>query len=89
MNDSKKEIPVYVCSHIFENSRPVLLVCKEDGDWQFLCGEDHPEDEVPRVVGLNHLIERDETLKDILSLEDGHEAERVSVGLPWNITKIQ
>ena len=33
-----KEIPVYVCSHVFENVRPILLVVREGGDWQCLCG---------------------------------------------------
>jgi len=82
-----KEIPAYVCSHIFDNTKPVLLVAKEDGDWQFLCGEEH--DEIPIVVGINHIIERDNTLVDILNLKDNHEAERKKVGGKWKINKIK
>ncbi|OQX04112.1 MAG: hypothetical protein BWK80_54230 [Desulfobacteraceae bacterium IS3] len=74
-------IPVYVCSHIFENTRPVLLV--NDGDWQMLCGGEHDEDEIPGVVGLGHLLERDRSLSEILDLPDDWEAEKESSHASW------
>ena len=82
------EYVAYVCSHVFENTRPILLVSKEGGDWQCLCGEQHEENEIPKVVGLNHLIERDPTLAELLSLPNDWEAERESVGKAWRKTKI-
>jgi hypothetical protein len=75
--------PAYICQHIFEDTEPILLVVKEDGDWQFLCGKDHDEDEVPRVVGIGHLLERDESLLELLDLEDSWEAERPDIHSAW------
>lgn len=79
----------YVCSHVFENTRPVLLVCKDGGDWQFLCGGDHDEKEIPHVVGINHILQRDQSLLDVLNLEDDWEAERLSVGGDWVRKKVR
>ena len=74
----------FICSHIFQDIRPILLVAHEDGDWMFLCGDEHDfEADLPHVVGLNHLLERDQSLKLILDLSDGQEAERDSVSDPW------
>jgi hypothetical protein len=77
-------IAAFVCSHVFDNSKPILLVSHENnGDWQFLCGGEHPEDDLPHLVGRNHLVERDETLRQILDLERGWCAERQSVTDSW------
>ena len=77
------EFAAYVCSHVFEHTRPVLLVARDDGDWQFLCGGAHAPDELPRVVGLNHLIDADPSLRQALDLPIDWEAERAFVGGPW------
>jgi hypothetical protein len=81
------EIPAFVCSHVFENTRPVLLVSRAGDDWQLLCGGDHETDEVPRVVGLNHLLQRDPTLAEVLDLPANWEAERDHVGSLWQRSK--
>lgn len=73
----------FICSHIFDKSRPVLLVSREGGDWQFLCGGEHPADELPHVVGMHHLLDFDPSLREILDLPSGHEAERGSTEAPW------
>jgi hypothetical protein len=75
------EFPAFVCSHIFENSRPILLVANSSGDWQFLCGGTH--NEIPKVVGINHLLDRDPSLKEVLDLPENWEAERVDQKAPW------
>jgi hypothetical protein len=79
----KRETAAFVCSHVFDATRPVLLISHQGGDWQFLCGESHDADEVPRVVGLNHLIERDATLRDVLDLPSDWDAERTTVSASW------
>ena len=77
---------VYVCPHVFENTRPILYVCRADGDWQFLCGgTDH--DENAHLVGVGHLTHRDPTLNALADLESDWEAERSAVGAEWIITK--
>ena len=80
----KRESAVFVCSHVFKNVRPVLLVAREHGDWMYLCGQSHhQESEDYHVVGVEHLTERDETLCEIADLRDNAEAQRSKVGLPW------
>ena len=81
------EVAAYVCSHVFNDTRPVLLVSRAGGDWQCLCGGAHEADEVPNVVGLNHLLERDPSLRELEDLPDEWEAERASVNDPWIRTR--
>lgn len=82
------EIHSYVCSHIFQDTRPILLVAREEGDWMFLCGEPHDEGEQYHLVGINHLLDRDRSLREILALPDNFEAERATVGGAWRRTPI-
>lgn len=78
------EIAAFICRHIFAESRPVLLVSHADGDWQFLCGDGHDVGELPHVVGLNHLLDRDPSLEELVDLPVNWEAERTEVGAPWH-----
>ena len=82
------ETAAFVCSHVFENSRPVLLVSRAGGDWQCLCGGGHEAQKKPRVVGLNHLVERDRTLSELQDLQPDWEAERTAIGEPWVRTSL-
>ena len=75
----------YVCVEVFDCQRPVLYVTRPDGDWCFLCGEEHPHDaSAYRVVGIGHPIGSDPTLVEILDLGVDEEAERASVGAAWS-----
>jgi len=85
---SETEQPAYVCSHVFDGSKPVLLVSRDDGDWQFLCGGDHPQKELPMVVGLNHLFDNDPSLRSIEDLPVDWEAERDTVASTWQRRQI-
>lgn len=76
----------FICSHVFDDTHPILLVCKDDGEFQFLCGGIH-EGELPRIVGLGHMIDRDRSLLELLNMDDGYAAERESVGEVWQIYK--
>ena len=76
-------LAVYMCSHVFDSVRPVLLVIHEQGDFQFMCGaSDHGSNDI-HVVGVGHLTERDPTLNQCADLPEGSEAERSAVGSPW------
>ena len=80
----------YVCIHVFESSRPVLLVTRPDGDWCLLWGEGHPSDaSFYRVVGIGHVLDEDPSLVETLDLPAGWDAERTSVGAPWKRSPIQ
>jgi hypothetical protein len=73
----------FVCQHVFKRQLPVLLVSREGGDWQFLCGGYHDEDDRPHVAGLNHIIANDPTLSDVCDLPENWEAERSKIGAAW------
>lgn len=77
------EYPAYVCSHIFHGTQPILFVSRADGDWQFLCGGIHGQEELPRVIGINHVFKGDETLVALLDLPPEWEAERSSIDSIW------
>ena len=72
----------FLCGHVFENTRPVLLVLHEDDGWQLLCGDTH--DDGPHVVHMSHLLERDPTLTELHDLPLDFEAERAAIGEPWH-----
>jgi len=73
---------VFVCPHVFDNTRPILYVCRADGDWQFPCGgTDH--NVKGHVVGVEHLTERDSTLNDLKTLRPEWQAERENIDSSW------
>ena len=76
---------VYVCSHVFKNTRPILeSVRDEDGSWQFLCGVEGCLDEGgPHLVGVGHLIARDPSINELIVLNLGMYAERASDTSKW------
>lgn len=79
----------YVCMHVFGGSRPVLLVSRPEGDWCLLCGSEHPDTaESYRVVGIEHLLEDDPTLHEVMDLAADEEAERGQVNGEWQRSTI-
>ena len=69
-----------------EEQKPILHVAHDtDGYWQFLTGDQLPDD--IRIVGFGCIIERDNTLNEVFDLEYGEEAEREFVGGKWTRTK--
>ena len=85
-----RNLRCFVCIHVFEQTHPANLVAhEEDGAWSFNCGDVHPDSaEYYRSVGLGHLLDADSTLKAILDLPPGWEAERFSPGGPWMKTAL-
>lgn len=80
----------YVCTHVFEQQRPVLLVTRPEGDWCLLCGAVHADNaDAYKVVGIGHLLEGDPTLSEILDLPADWDAERAAPGEPWVRTRIE
>lgn len=82
----------FVCDHIFLNERPVChVVFFDDGEIQIDCGEDdHGDDDQFwrsfRPVGLNHIIDRDETVRALLTLETpGISFGRASADAKWEV----
>ena len=74
----------YCCGHVFRRERPVLLVSREGGDWQFLCGGvDHNDVYEPYHVSVAVLLDADPSLNQIADLSVDWEAERTEVGGDW------
>jgi len=72
----------------FEENSPILSVSHDtDGYWQFLTGDQMPED--IRVVALKEIVERDKTLNEVFDLEYGEWAERDFVGGNWTRSRIE
>jgi len=79
----------YVCRHVFDGSHPILLVSRADGDWCFLCGGFHENNASDyRVVGIGHVVESDETLRELHDLAVDWDAERQDAESPWVRTPI-
>ena len=79
----------FSCRHVVEGTRPVLYVSRADGQWMFLCGDEHPQDAYwYLVVGLGHEVDKDRTLTEVLDLLPEEEAERGHVGGPWTRTML-
>jgi hypothetical protein len=89
-DDDTTETAAFVCGHVFDRTKRVLLaVHDDDGDWQFLCGDDHDADDPPRVIGLNHVPESDPTVREVMDLPRGWVAERHAVGAAWNRSRLE
>jgi hypothetical protein len=86
----EKENLVFVCIHVFERSRPVLLVTRSNDDWCFLCGAVHPDNpDQYKAIGMNHVLENDSSLLDVVDrLEPNQEAERIAESSDWLVTGV-
>ena len=81
---SPPNLGVIICSHIFEASRPILLVAHDAGGWNFACGQsDHEGSKDFHVVGVGHLSDLDTSVNECADLPIGCIAERASLGSPW------
>ncbi len=88
MKFAPNNLTSYICPHIFENSRPILLVVHDDGEWQFLCGgNDHGHD--CHIVGIGHLVDRDPSINKCADLPNGFMAQRAALDQPWTRCSIE
>ncbi len=79
---------VYCCGHVFRRERLVQLVGRQDGDWQFLCGQTgHTDSNEPYHVSVGVLLDVDPSLNEIADLPTEWEAERQELGSAWIRTR--
>jgi hypothetical protein len=79
-----RRLGVYCCGHLFRRERRALLVVRDEGDWQFLCGNvDHDDPLEPYHVSIGALLDSDPTLNDIADLPSEWEAERPEITANW------
>jgi hypothetical protein len=82
-----KNLATFTTRQWLELQKPILRVVHEtDGDWQFLTGDQESED--IKIVALEQLALRDQTLNSIFNLDYGEQAEREFVGGAWSRGKI-
>lgn len=81
-----RNLGIFTTRQWLELDKPILRVVHDnDGDWQFLTGDQMPED--IRLVALEQMISRDKTLNEVFNLDYGHSAEREFIGDKWIMTK--
>lgn len=81
-----KNLGIFTTRQWLDLNKPILRVMHDiDGDWQFLTGDQMPED--IRLVALGQMISRDNTLNEVFDLNYGYSAERDFVGGDWTKTK--
>ncbi|MDD4968932.1 MAG: DUF4262 domain-containing protein [Paludibacter sp.] len=81
-----KNLGIFTTRQWLELEKPILRVIHDiDGDWQFLSGDQLPED--IRYVSLEEIIKRDSTLNEVFNLEYGESANRKFINGQWLRTK--
>jgi len=77
-----KNLGVFTTRQWLEIGKPIIRVIHDnDGDWQFLTGDQMPED--AKLVCLEQMTIKDSTLNEVFDLEYGEEAEREFIGAKW------
>ncbi|AYB30319.1 DUF4262 domain-containing protein [Chryseolinea soli] len=83
-----KNLATFTTRQWLELRKPILRVVHDtDGDWQFLTGDQMPED--IKIVALEQMILRDKTLNEVFNLDYGEAAERDAIGAQWTRSKIE
>ena len=85
---SFKEDPnlaTFTCIHVMSKEKPILYVSHdEDGDWQFLCGDNHTTDEA-RIISLYEAYKLDNSISKLANMKFGKIAERTDAQSDWKI----
>lgn len=83
-----KNLGVFTTRQWLYLGRPILRVVHDmDGDWQFLTGDQIPDD--IRLVALEQIIIKDKTLNEVFDLDYGYSMERNFIGGEWTKTKAE
>jgi hypothetical protein len=83
-----KNFGVFTTKQWLELDKPILrVVHDDDGDWQFLTGDQMPED--IKLVALEQMVLNDLTLNDVFDLNYGEAAEREFIGGKWERTIVE
>jgi len=83
-----KNLATFTTRQWIELKKPIThVVHDEEGDWQFLTGDQLQED--IKIVLLERLVLADKTLNEIFDLEYGEEATRDYIGDKWTRRKVE
>jgi len=83
-----KNLGIFTTKQWHKLNKPILRVVHDnDGDWQFLTGDQMPEDAI--LVALEQMILKDKTLNQVFDLEYGQAATREYLGGKWKRNNIE
>jgi len=83
-----KNLGIFTTRQWLELGKPIVHVIHDnDGDWQFLTGDQLQED--VKIVALEQMTIRDKTLNDVFNLDYGEQAKREFIGGQWTRTKME
>ena len=83
-----KNLTTFTTRQWLDFQKPILRVVHDsDGDWQFLTGDQMPDD--IKIVALEQLVLRDKTLNDVFDLKYGEAADRDLIGGRWTRSKVE
>ena len=82
------DLAIITTRQVLETNHPILRVTHdiEDEGWQFLCGTTDESSDA-RVVSLEQILKRDESLNQLHDLPLGWVAWRKSLSSPWQRQK--
>ena|ERR1700743_3476321 len=83
-----KNLGIFTTRQWLELEQPILRVVHDtDGDWQFLTGDQLPED--ARLVSLDQIVGKDNTLNEVFNLDYGKAADRLHIGGEWTRSNVE
>ena len=87
--DQAENVACFTLRQIIEEGAPILFVVHDEHDhgWQFLTGDEVTMDDA-MIVSMREMVNHDRTILEIGHMLPGYRATRVSVGEPWEISKI-
>jgi hypothetical protein len=78
----ERNLGIFTTRQWLEEDKPVVhVVHDDDGDWQFLTGDQMLED--VKIVALEEMVTRDPTLNDVFNLDYNEQAKRRFIGDEW------
>ncbi len=82
----EKNLGVFTTKQFLEFNQPILeVIHDEDGDWQFLTGDQMLDD--CQLVCLESMVKLDPTLNETFNLDYSESAIRNNIGEKWKIKK--
>lgn len=79
----KPNTATFTCVHVINKEKNILYVIHdEDVFWQFLCGDNHSDEEA-RIVSLEEIYKIDKSIERLVNLDYGQSAYRKDKTSDW------
>jgi hypothetical protein len=90
--EKSTDTAAFTTKFVLEDNKVITYVKHEieDGAWQFFSDDEFEEFEsVARIIGLNEIMDKDPTLKQLADMEPGYIATRNYKGDKWTIKRAE